>query len=57
MENALGATVLLGSVGASQTEGGAVRGEKCVKSDVVKLFSVISLEGKYGATELSGDVG
>ena len=34
-----------------------MRGEKCAKSDVVKLFSVISLECKYGATELSGDIG
>ena len=56
-ENALGAAVLLGSVGASQTEDGAVRGEKCAKSDVVKLFSVISLECEYGATELGGDIG
>ena len=34
-----------------------MRGEKCAKSDVVKLFSVISLECKYGATELDGDIG
>ena len=34
-----------------------MRGEKCAKSDVVKLFSVISLECKYGATELGGDIG
>jgi hypothetical protein len=34
-----------------------VRGEKGVESDVVKLFSVIGLECKNGATELGGDVG
>ena len=57
MENVLSVAVLLGSVGASQTEDGAVRGEKCAKSNVVKLFSVISLECEYGVTELGGDIG
>ena len=34
-----------------------MRGEKCAKSDVVELFSVISLECEYRATELGGDIG
>ena len=34
-----------------------MRGKKCAKGDVVKLFSVISLECEYGATELGGDIG
>ena len=34
-----------------------MRGEKCAKSDVVKLFFIISLECEYGATELGGDIG
>ena len=34
-----------------------MRGEKCAKTNVVKLFSIISLECKYGATELGGDIG
>ena len=34
-----------------------MRGEKCAKGDVVKLFSVISLECEYGVTELGGDIG
>ena len=34
-----------------------MRGEKCAESDIVKLFSVIGLECKYGVTELSGDIG
>ena len=38
-------------------EGGAVRGEKCAETDVVKLFSVICLESKYGANELGGGLG
>ena len=56
-EDALGATVLLRGVRTSQTEGGAVRGEKYAESDVVKLFSVISLECEYGVTELGGEIG
>ena len=34
-----------------------MRGEKCAKSDFVKLFFVINLECEYGATELGGDIG
>ena len=34
-----------------------MRGKKGAESDVAKFFSIIGLECKYGATELSGDVG
>ena len=56
-ENPLGAAVLLGCVGARETKSGAVRREKVASGSVVKLFSVVSLEGDNRAPKPGGDVG
>ena len=56
-EDPLGAAVLLGCVRACETKGSAVRREKVTGGSIVKLFSVVSLEGKNRAPELVGDVG
>jgi hypothetical protein len=41
--NALSTAILLGRVGASETEDGAVRREEVADSSVVKFFAIISL--------------
>jgi hypothetical protein len=38
-------------------EDGAVRCEKIANSNIIKLFAVIGLKCKNGATELGGDIG
>ena len=56
-DDAFGATILLGRVGTSEAEDGVVRRKKVAYGDIVKLFAVVSLQGKDGTTKLGGDIG
>jgi hypothetical protein len=56
-ENAFSTTVLLRSVGTRETEDSAMSSEEGANGEVVKLFSIIGLEGMDGSTELGGDEG
>ena len=55
--DALGVTIRLRRVGEGKAEGGTVRRKKVVNSNIVKLFAVVSLQGKDGTTKLGGDIG
>jgi hypothetical protein len=52
-EDALGTTILLGSVGAGETQNRAVCCEEGSKGMVVELLAIISLERKDRASELN----
>jgi hypothetical protein len=56
-EDAFSATVLLRSVGTCETEDCAMSSEEGAKGEVIKLFSIIGLEGVDGSTKLGGDIG
>jgi hypothetical protein len=57
VEDAFSTAVLLRSIGTRETEDSAMSSKEGAKSEVVKLFSIISLEGMDGSTKLDGDVG
>ena len=52
-EDALGSAILLGSVGAGETQNGAVCCEEGPKGVVVELLAIIGLERKDRASELN----
>lgn len=52
-EDVLGTTILLGSVGAGETQNGAMCCEEGSKGMVVELLAIISLERKDRASELN----
>ena len=53
---ALGATILLWRVGTGEAKDGAVGRKKIADGDVVKLLTVVSLQGENRTTELLGNV-
>ena len=52
-EDALGSAILLGSVGAGETQNGAVCCEEGPKGMVVEILAIIGLERKDRASELN----
>jgi hypothetical protein len=56
-EDVFSTAVLLRCVGTSETEESAMSSEESANGEVVKLFSVIGLEGMDGSTKLGGDIG
>jgi hypothetical protein len=56
-EDAFSTAVLLRRVGTREMEDSAMSSEESGNNKVVKLFSVIGLEGMDGSTKLGGDVG
>jgi hypothetical protein len=56
-EDVFSMVVLLRSVGTREMEDSAMSSEEGADIEVVKLFSIISLEGVDGSTKLGGDVG
>ena len=55
-KDALDATILLRRAGASETKDNAMGRKEIADGDVVKLYSVVSLQDKNRTIELCGDI-
>ena len=56
-KDALGSTVLLGSIRACEAKNCAMVRQKSVESKVVELFSIVSLKSKDGTPKLRANIG